>query len=34
VEEDVEGAASIDEHLLEQYVRDDGIQNKGEAPWL
>jgi hypothetical protein len=34
VEEDVEGAATVDEHLLEPYVPDDRIQNKGKTPWL
>jgi hypothetical protein len=34
VEEDVEGVATVNEHLLEPYVPDDKVQNKGEAPWL
>jgi hypothetical protein len=34
VEEDVEGTATINEHLLESYIPDDGVQNKGEASWL
>jgi hypothetical protein len=33
-EEDVEGTASVDEHLFELYVPDDRIQNEGETPWL
>jgi hypothetical protein len=32
VEEDVKGAATVDEHLLEPYVPDDRVQNKGKTP--
>jgi hypothetical protein len=32
VNEDVEGAASVDEHLLKPYVPNDGIQNEGKRP--
>jgi hypothetical protein len=34
VEEDVEGTAFINEHLLKPYIPDDGIQNEGETPWI
>jgi hypothetical protein len=34
MKEDVEGTATTDEHLLEPYVPNDRVQNKGEVPWL
>jgi hypothetical protein len=34
ISSDVEGIATVNEHLLESYIPDDGVQNNGEAPWL
>jgi hypothetical protein len=33
-EEDVEGAATIDEHLPKSYVPNDRVQNKRKTPCL
>jgi hypothetical protein len=34
MKKDVEGATTVNEHLLEPNVFDDWIQNEGEATWF